>query len=88
VTWSPFRSEHVRDLVGLGLAYNTASAAPLEPIGLIGFAWTSLGPPHVHWIAPMIFSALVGIANVSGKIEDMGAGVIQCLCPPSHRSVG
>ncbi|KAK8113297.1 hypothetical protein PG984_013823 [Apiospora sp. TS-2023a] len=37
--------------------------APLEPIGLIGFAWTSLGPPRVHWIAPMIFSALVGIAN-------------------------
>jgi len=37
--------------------------APLEPIGLFGFAWTSLGPPRVHWIAPMIFSALVGIAN-------------------------
>ncbi|WWC93166.1 uncharacterized protein L201_008134 [Kwoniella dendrophila CBS 6074] len=37
--------------------------APLECIGLFGFAWTSLGPPHTHWIAPMIFSALVGIAN-------------------------
>ncbi|KAG9582385.1 MFS general substrate transporter, partial [Aureobasidium melanogenum] len=38
--------------------------APLEPIGLIGFAWCSLGPSyHVHWIAPMIFSTLVGIAN-------------------------
>ncbi|TPX17824.1 uncharacterized protein E0L32_002925 [Thyridium curvatum] len=37
----------------------------LEPIGLIGFAWTSLGPPRVHWIAPMIFSSLVGIANYS-----------------------
>jgi MFS family permease len=37
--------------------------APLEPIGLIGFAWTSLGPPRVHWIAPMIFSLLIGIAN-------------------------
>ncbi|KIR60252.1 multidrug transporter [Cryptococcus bacillisporus CA1873] len=37
--------------------------APLETIGLFGFAWTSLGPPHVHWIAPMIFSCLVGIAN-------------------------
>ncbi|KAL7419360.1 hypothetical protein Q5752_006198 [Cryptotrichosporon argae] len=36
---------------------------PLEPIGLFMFAWTSLGPPHVHWIAPMISSALVGIAN-------------------------
>ncbi|KAF2145731.1 uncharacterized protein K452DRAFT_221095 [Aplosporella prunicola CBS 121167] len=38
--------------------------APLETIGLFGFAWTSLGPEYnVHWIAPMIFSALVGIAN-------------------------
>lgn len=38
--------------------------APLEPIGLIGFAWTSLGPGRgVHWIAPMIFSCLIGIAN-------------------------
>ncbi|KAL1296838.1 hypothetical protein AAFC00_004461 [Neodothiora populina] len=37
--------------------------APLEPIGLFGFAWTSLGPPRVHWIAPMIFSCLIGIAN-------------------------
>lgn len=36
--------------------------APLEPIGLFGFAWTTLGPP-VPWIAPMIFSACVGIAN-------------------------
>ena len=38
--------------------------APLETIGLFGFAWTSLGPPQVHWIAPMIFSALIGMANV------------------------
>lgn len=37
--------------------------APLETIGLFGFAWTSLGPPHVHWIAPMIFSCLIAIAN-------------------------
>ncbi|CAJ2507273.1 Uu.00g084590.m01.CDS01 [Anthostomella pinea] len=38
--------------------------APLEPIGLFGFAWTSLGPGRgVHWIAPMIFSCLIGIAN-------------------------
>ena len=40
------------------------SAAPLEAIGLFGFAWTSLGPPQVHWIAPLIFATLVGIANV------------------------
>ncbi|KZF21578.1 MFS general substrate transporter [Xylona heveae TC161] len=38
--------------------------APLETIGLFGFAWTSLGPTHgIPWIAPMIFSTLVGIAN-------------------------
>ena len=39
--------------------------APLETIGLFGFAWTSLGPGRgVAWIAPMIFSVLVAIANV------------------------
>jgi len=37
--------------------------APLETIGLFGFAWTSLGPPQTHWIAPMIFSVLIAIAN-------------------------
>ncbi|KOS40507.1 hypothetical protein ACN38_g8639 [Penicillium nordicum] len=37
--------------------------APLLTIGLFGFAWTSLGPPQVHWIAPMIFSVLIAIAN-------------------------
>ncbi|KAK3109531.1 hypothetical protein LTR53_017130 [Teratosphaeriaceae sp. CCFEE 6253] len=37
---------------------------PLEPIGLFGFAWCSLGPgAGVHWIAPLIFTALIGIAN-------------------------
>ncbi|KAG8158572.1 hypothetical protein KVR01_011694 [Diaporthe batatas] len=38
--------------------------APLEPAGLIGFAWTSLGPAYgVHWAAPMVFSLLIGVAN-------------------------
>ncbi|KAI3614772.1 hypothetical protein CBS9595_004043 [Malassezia furfur] len=37
--------------------------APLEPLGLFGFAWTSLGPPYTHWIAPMIFEVLIAIAN-------------------------
>ncbi|KAL5415155.1 hypothetical protein PMIN04_008714 [Paraphaeosphaeria minitans] len=36
--------------------------APCLPIGLIGFAWTSTGPP-LPWIASMIFAAIVGIAN-------------------------
>lgn len=39
--------------------------APLEPIGLFGFAWTSMGPGHNPWIAPMIFSACIAIANYS-----------------------
>ncbi|KAJ5770714.1 uncharacterized protein N7511_002765 [Penicillium nucicola] len=33
--------------------------------GLFGFAWTTLGPPNVHWIAPMIFTMVIGIANYS-----------------------
>ncbi len=37
--------------------------APLLTIGLFGFSWTSLGPPEVHWIAPLIFTSVVGIAN-------------------------
>ncbi|PWN30339.1 putative MFS multidrug transporter [Jaminaea rosea] len=36
--------------------------APCLPIGLIGFAWTSGGPP-IHWIGSMIFAAVIGIAN-------------------------
>lgn len=35
--------------------------APCLPIGLFGFAWTSL--PQTHWIGSMIFAAIVGIAN-------------------------
>lgn len=37
--------------------------APLLPIGLIGFAWTSLGPQYVHWTIPLLFSIPIGIAN-------------------------
>merc|ERR1712225_167338 len=38
--------------------------APCLPIGLIGFAWTSTGPP-IHWMGTMVFAAIVGIANYS-----------------------
>ncbi|KAL8762260.1 MAG: hypothetical protein Q9184_001708 [Pyrenodesmia sp. 2 TL-2023] len=38
--------------------------APCLPIGLIGFAWTSGGPP-IHWMGSMVFAAIVGIANYS-----------------------
>jgi hypothetical protein len=37
--------------------------APCLPIGLIGFAWTSL--PQCHWMGTMVFSAIIGIANYS-----------------------
>ncbi|KAJ5145161.1 MFS multidrug transporter [Penicillium atrosanguineum] len=38
--------------------------APFEPIGLFGFAWTSFGQARgIPWIASMIFSTMVGIAN-------------------------
>lgn len=40
----------------------TILQAPCLAIGLFGFAWTSTGPP-LPWIAPLIFSAIVGIAN-------------------------
>jgi len=39
-------------------------AAPCLPIGLLGFAWTSSGPP-LHWAGSMVFSAIIGIANYS-----------------------
>ena len=38
--------------------------APCLPIGLIGFAWTSGGPP-IHWIGSSVFAVIVGIANYS-----------------------
>ena len=40
--------------------------APLEFLGMMGFAWTSLGPEYdIPWIAPMLFTVLVAMANVS-----------------------
>ena len=38
--------------------------APCLPLGLIGFAWTSGGPP-IHWIGSSVFAAIIGIANYS-----------------------
>lgn len=37
--------------------------APLETIGLFGFAWTSMGPAYTPWIAPLIFICMIAIAN-------------------------
>ena len=39
--------------------------APLLTIGILGFAWTSMGPRYNPWIAPMLFSTLISIANYS-----------------------
>lgn len=39
--------------------------APLETIGLFGFAWTSMGPHYNPWIAPVIFGVCIAIANYS-----------------------
>jgi MFS family permease len=35
----------------------------LEPIGLVGFGFGSYGPPEVHWMLPLFFAGLIGIAN-------------------------
>ncbi|KAL8735458.1 MAG: hypothetical protein Q9181_002822 [Wetmoreana brouardii] len=43
--------------------------APLETIGLVGFAITSQGPPHFPSIAPLLFSGLIAIANVSESFQ-------------------
>jgi hypothetical protein len=54
--------------------------APLETIGLFGFAWTSLGPDYgIPWIAPMIFTVLIAIANY-------GIYKVCCWQPLPHTS--
>ncbi|PVI00905.1 multidrug transporter, partial [Periconia macrospinosa] len=64
-----WRDEHLRKKNGLDSMSPERRLKPLlllalfEPIGLFGFAWTCMGPPQTHWIAPMIFSFLVGLAN-------------------------
>jgi hypothetical protein len=55
--------------------------APLLSIGLFGFAWTSLGPKHhVHWIAPMIFSSCIAIANVSFSSGPLNLSNAETVC--------
>ena len=63
------RQHHVRDRDGTASRVAERRLllllfiAPLEPIGLFGFAWTSIGPHYAPWIAPMIFAALIAMAN-------------------------
>ncbi|KAL1601576.1 hypothetical protein SLS60_006491 [Paraconiothyrium brasiliense] len=68
--WPVFwRDEHLKKKNGPDSLSPERRLKPLlllalfEPIGLFGFAWTCMGPPQTHWIAPMIFSFLVGLAN-------------------------
>lgn len=61
--------------------------APLEPIGLFGFAWTSLGPPQSHWIAPMIFSAMIAIANYAIYMTTIDY-MVECYGPYSASATG
>ncbi|EIM19931.1 MFS general substrate transporter [Wallemia mellicola CBS 633.66] len=63
-----FRSAEKRRKRGLYVSpedrlYWLLYLAPLEAIGLFGFAWTSMGPDHNHWFGPIFFAALIGIAN-------------------------
>lgn len=44
---------------------------PCLPIGLIGFAWTSGGPP-IHWMGSMVFAAVIGIANFAIYMTTIG----------------
>lgn len=38
--------------------------APLEAMGLFGFAWTTMGPEYnLHWIVPHPFILMIAIAN-------------------------
>ncbi|KAE8220907.1 hypothetical protein CF319_g5636 [Tilletia indica] len=48
--------------------------APLLSIGLFGFAWTSW--PRVHWIFPMLFTVLIGIANYAIYLSSID----YCIC--------
>ncbi|KAH9924551.1 major facilitator superfamily domain-containing protein [Fomitopsis serialis] len=61
--------------------------APLEPIGLFGFAWTSQGPPNVPWIAPMIFAAMIAIANYAIYMATIDY-MIQAYGPYSASATG
>ncbi|KAF2724063.1 MFS general substrate transporter [Polychaeton citri CBS 116435] len=64
-----WRDEHIRKTKGADALIPERRlkwllwTAPLEPIGLFCFAWTSQGPSVCPWIVPMIFSAFIGIAN-------------------------
>ncbi|EDN04982.1 hypothetical protein HCAG_08636 [Histoplasma mississippiense (nom. inval.)] len=51
------------EIDGMGITMRDVAIIWARPFSLFGFAWTSLGPPQVHWIAPMLFSLLIAVAN-------------------------
>nr|POE47289.1 efflux pump atb [Quercus suber] len=72
LTWGSFQIIYRRDwyLVKSGAKFTPEHRlwwlcylVPFSSIGLFGFAWCSLGPLHVHWIAPLLFTGCIGIAN-------------------------
>ncbi|CAD6890928.1 unnamed protein product [Tilletia controversa] len=48
--------------------------APFLSIGLFGFAWTSW--PRVHWLAPMFFTVLIGIANYAIYLSSIDYSIV------------
>lgn len=68
----------------LGVATLSGSIRDSWPFG---FAWTSLGPSYgISWIAPMIFSTLIAIANVSQqKSYDELSNYQRIVCNINHQ---
>jgi len=64
-----WRQQHIRQSEGSGSRFAERRLllllfiCPLEPIGLLGFAWTTMGPEYNPWIAPCIFACLIAMAN-------------------------
>ena len=56
--------------------------APCLPLGLLGFAWTIMGPP-MHWIFSMVFAAVIGIANYAIYMVSQR----RAEGPPQHRTI-
>ncbi|KAF7968578.1 hypothetical protein HWV62_30065 [Athelia sp. TMB] len=64
--------------------------APLEALGLFGFAWTSLGPP-IPWIVPLVFAAMIAVANGScgnALARDFLAGIAAMYSTPMYANIG
>ena len=63
--WLLFRVSYTIVIVFWPAHTDMSLVVPLLPLGLLGFAWTSFGPPTYHWMGPLSFACLIAIANVS-----------------------